>query len=207
MNIFLLSKNTSENILANKLLSSHHCNNLFVQSNHSGAITLGTTVSININDFEEVEAFCIAHKVDLVVINEIELLEKGLFDFLNDNKRNWKGIVTGCSSAFFEENFATTTPQTNVCTIISDGKKYFNISSNSLIQDASLTDSFIEQLNNKNLGFNGFIEISIANNNEWKYFPCISKEEVLLNLETDIVSVFAAAYNGTFEDVNIEFYS
>ena len=104
MNILLLANATTNNVFANKLNASHQCTHLFIQANHPYQITAGTTVSIKVNDFFEVEAFCIAHQIGLVVINQIELLQQGLFNFLNDEKREWKGIVTGCSNAFFDKD-------------------------------------------------------------------------------------------------------
>lgn len=207
MNILLLSNPTPNNVLAQKILASHHCNNLFIQSNHPAANTLGTTVSININDFAEVEAFCIAHQIGLVVIHHIELLKNGLFDFLNDEQREWKGIVTGCS-----KNVVTTNNTTGLATlpIITDGKNYFVL----IDTDTSVFESAIQNMllnfQQQSNAVNGFLQIDFEYN-ENTYFvknisPCLANEDAVLNnLETDLVSIFAAAYNGTFEDVNVEF--
>ncbi len=205
MNIFLISNTTANNILAHKLLASHHCNNLFIQSSHAAAITVGTTVSINVNDFAEVEAFCIAHQIGLVVINQIELLQNGLYNFLNDEQRQWKGIVTGCSKHFFDEPFAATSITKSIATLVSDGKKYFNITQNALQEYAVYLERLMQCLSENNYGLNGFIEVFVSDENSMKYYPCLFNEDVLQHLETDLVSIFAAAYNGTFEDVNIEF--
>lgn len=205
MNILLLTTLTENNILAKQLAASHHCENLFIQSAHPFANSSGVTVSININSFEEIEAFCIAHQVNMVVINEIALLQKGLFNFLNDDKLEWKGIVIGCSKHFFDEPFAATSIAKPVATLISDGKKYFNIS-NSSVQDYSIyLDRLMQCLTENNYALTGFIEVFVSNENSMKYYPCLFNENALQHLETDIVSIFAAAYNGTFEDVNIEF--
>lgn len=204
MNIFLISAPTEKNVLANKILASHHCNNLLVQSSHAAASTTGTTVSININSFEEVEAFCIAHQINAVIINQIECLQQGLFNFLQDEKRQWKGIVVGCSNAFFNEPFAATSIEKSIATLVSDGKKYFNITKNSLGENELYVQRLMQCVSENNYSFNGFIEVYISNENSIKYYPCLFNEDALQHLETDIVSIFAAAYNGTFEDVNIE---
>ena len=205
MNILLLSNTTTNNVLANKLNASHQCTHLFIQANHPYKITAGTTVAINVNDFFEVEAFCIAHKIGLVVINQIELLQQGLFNFLNDDQREWKGIVTGCSRAFFDEPFAATSTTKSIATLISDGKKYFNITTNSLQDYTVYLEKFMQCLTENNYGVNGFIEVFVSEENSMKYYPCLFNENILQHLETDLVSIFAAAYNGTFEDVNVEF--
>lgn len=204
MNIFLIAQPTEKNVLARKILASHHCTNLFIQSSHAAANTVGTTVSININSFDEVEAFCIAHKIDAVIINQIELLQKGLFNFLQDEKRTWKGMITGCSNAFFDEPFAATTIEKSMATLISDGKKYFNITKNSLGEYELYVEKLMQCLTENNYTFNGFIEVFISQENSMKYYPCLFNEDALQNLETDLLSIFMAAYNGTFEDVNVE---
>lgn len=204
MNILLINNSTPKNILAQKIAASHHCNNLFIQASHPAAITIATTVSINVNQFEEVEAFCIAHKIDTVIINEITLLQQGLFNFLNDGQRQWKGIVTGCSKHFFDEPFAATSTNKSIATLVSDGKRYFNITNNTLGEYTLYVDRLMQCLSENNYGLNGFIEVFVGDDNSIKYYPCLFNEDALQNLETDIVSIFAAAYNGTFEDVNIE---
>lgn len=205
MNILLLSNNFENSLLASKILASHHCNNLFIQASHPAANTAGTTVSINTKDFSEIEAFCIAHKVNMVVINHLQLLQQGLYNFLNEEERQWKGIVTGCSKNFFDEPFAAFNINKSIATLVSDGKKYFNITKNNLDEYSIYIERLMQCLAENNYGFNGFIEVFVSSDNSMKYYPSLFNEDVLEHLETDLVSIFVAAYNGTFEDVNIEF--
>lgn len=197
MNILLLSNNFENSTLATKILASHHSNNLFVQASHAAANTAGTTVSININDFSEIEAFCIAHKVDMVIIHHQQLLQQGLYNFLNDEQREWKGIVTGCSKNFFQHKQL---PVAVNSSFISDGKHIFCIEQGQQI-NSDIEKNILNHLQQNTIHINGFIT---TKNSELDV--CISNEgEILGNLETDLVSIFVAAYNGTFEDVNIEF--
>jgi hypothetical protein len=196
MNILLLSPLTEKNIFYQKVAASHQCTHLFVQSSNPAAISIGTTVSINVFDFFEVEAFCEAHKIGLVIINELELLKNGLYDFLNSEKRTWKGVVTGCSKKLFDlvNPFTIHLP---VC--IADGNQLFSIENKFADKkEVNRTALFLKE---NNIEVNGFITTHLHN-----LTPIIPNEdEVLYNLETDLVSIFVAAYNGTFEDINVEF--
>jgi phosphoribosylamine-glycine ligase len=212
MNILLLSNPTNNNVLATKLAASHQCTHLFIQANHPYQITAGTTVSINVNDPFEIEAFCIAHKINMVVIHQNELLQKGLFDFLNDEKRAWKGIVIGSSANLFAAKFDedSVADAFVIVPIITDGTNYFSLTSLDITEFDETIKSMLVKFKQHNIIANGFLEFvfeDIENSSlVVGVLPFLQNEdEILANLETDLASVFAAIYNGTFEDVNIDF--
>ncbi len=199
MNILLLSNATPNNILAQKILESHHCSILFNHSEQQITSAIGTNISINLFDFNAFEAFCLEQKIGLVIIHRIDLLQKGLFDFLQDDERIWKGIIMGCSKKIFSIQHISFE---EIGAYITDGKTFLSLENkNNLLADEQM-NKLMEQILENNIEVKGFIQL-----NKTSISPCLINEEEILNkLETDLVSIFAATNNGTLEDVNIEFF-
>lgn len=82
MNVLLIGSGGREHALAYKIKHSSSLTNLFILPGNPGTEQLGTNVSINENDFEEIYAFCAANNIELTVIGPEIPLVKGLGDFL-----------------------------------------------------------------------------------------------------------------------------
>ena len=98
MNILLLGSGGREHALAWKMQQSHHCDNLFVAPGNPGTANMATNVNIGINDFEAQKQFCIANKINLVVVGPEEPLVKGVYDFYKNDEQLKNIIVVGPSA-------------------------------------------------------------------------------------------------------------
>lgn len=98
MNILLLGAGGREHALAWKMAQSAHCTQLFIAPGNAGTAQYGTNVSININDFNAINDFCINEKIEMLVVGPEEPLVKGIYDFFQQPD-TWKGIVVGPSQA------------------------------------------------------------------------------------------------------------
>ena len=81
MKILLVGGGGREHTLAWKIRQSHLCEQLFIAPGNAGTILCGENVDIRINDFEKLSAFCIANKIDIVMVGPEEPLVKGIYDF------------------------------------------------------------------------------------------------------------------------------
>src|SRR4051794_29342152 len=98
MNILLLGSGGREHALALKMVKSPHCTKLFIAPGNAGTAQCGTNISININDFNAINTFCVNEKIDMLVVGPEEPLVKGIYDFFQQPD-TWKGIVIGPSKA------------------------------------------------------------------------------------------------------------
>jgi len=85
MKILLVGGGGREHTLAWKIRQSHLCEQLFIAPGNAGTILCGENVDIRINDFEKLSAFCIANKIDIVMVGPEEPLVKGIYDFFKKN--------------------------------------------------------------------------------------------------------------------------
>jgi len=81
MKILLVGGGGREHTLAWKIRQSHLCEQLFIAPGNAGTILCGENVDIKINEFEKLSAFCIANKIDIVMVGPEEPLVKGIYDF------------------------------------------------------------------------------------------------------------------------------
>ncbi|WP_343700102.1 phosphoribosylamine--glycine ligase [Chitinophaga sp.] len=81
MNILLLGSGGREHALAWKLAQSAACSNLFIAPGNAGTSAHGTNVNMGVSDFEQIRAFCIENKIDLLIPGSEEPLVKGVYDF------------------------------------------------------------------------------------------------------------------------------
>lgn len=81
MNILLLGSGGREHALAWKLIQSPLCSRLFIAPGNAGTARCGKNVSLNVNDFEAVGAFCREEAIEMVVVGPEEPLVKGIADF------------------------------------------------------------------------------------------------------------------------------
>lgn len=84
MNILLLGSGGREHALAVKMLTSHHCNKLFVAPGNAGTATIATNVDLAILNFSAIAEFCISQKINLLVVGPEEPLVKGIYDTLKE---------------------------------------------------------------------------------------------------------------------------
>jgi phosphoribosylamine--glycine ligase len=84
MNILLLGSGGREHALAWKISQSYHCAKLFIAPRNAGTATLGTNISISINDFSSIKNFCIKNSINIVVVGPEEPLVNGIYDFLRE---------------------------------------------------------------------------------------------------------------------------
>ena len=84
MNILIIGNGGREHALAWKIKQSPLCENLFIAPGNAGTALVGSNVAIGIDDFEAISAFCLASKIDLVVIGPEVPLVKGLRDYLEN---------------------------------------------------------------------------------------------------------------------------
>ncbi len=85
MKILLVGGGGREHTLAWKIRQSHLCEQLFIAPGNAGTILCGENVDIKINEFEKLSAFCIANKIDIVMVGPEEPLVKGIYDFFKKN--------------------------------------------------------------------------------------------------------------------------
>ena len=81
MNILLLGNGGREHALAWKLSQSKHCAQLFIAPGNAGTAKCGKNVSISINDFDGLRAFCLEESIGMVVVGPEEPLVRGIADY------------------------------------------------------------------------------------------------------------------------------
>lgn len=81
MNILLIGSGGREHAFAFKLKQSQHCKQLFIMPGNAGTSGLGINVLVEPTDFETVEAFCVNHKIELVIVGPEDPLVNGLKDY------------------------------------------------------------------------------------------------------------------------------
>ena len=86
MNILLIGSGGREHALAWKMTQSHHCDQLFIAPGNPGTASIGTNISIDINDFDGLSKFAIEQSIDMVVVGPEEPLVKGIYDFFAQNE-------------------------------------------------------------------------------------------------------------------------
>lgn len=99
MNILLLGSGGREHALATKMLTSHHCNKLFVAPGNAGTATIATNIELGINDFESIKNFCVSNKIDLLVVGPEEPLVNGIYDALKEADELKNMIIVAPSQA------------------------------------------------------------------------------------------------------------
>jgi phosphoribosylamine--glycine ligase len=81
MNILLVGGGGREHALAWKIKQSSRCENLFVAPGNPGTSRVAKNVSIEADDFPALGSFCMAYKIDLVVVGPEGPLVKGIRDY------------------------------------------------------------------------------------------------------------------------------
>lgn len=99
MNILLLGSGGREHALAWKIAQSAKVENLYIAPGNAGTASLGTNVSLGVNDFPAIKDFVLGHAVDMVVVGPEEPLVRGIYDFFTEDKQLSAIPVIGPSQA------------------------------------------------------------------------------------------------------------
>ena len=91
MNILIIGSGGREHALAWKSAQDESVSNVFVCPGNAGTALENkvTNISLDTNNFEIIETFCVDEKIDLVIIGPEQPLVMGMADFLQS-----KGIKT-----------------------------------------------------------------------------------------------------------------
>ena len=91
MNILIIGSGGREHALAWKSAQDELVSNVFVCPGNAGTALENkvTNISLDSNNFESIETFCVTEKVELVIIGPEQPLVMGMADFLQG-----KGIKT-----------------------------------------------------------------------------------------------------------------
>jgi phosphoribosylamine--glycine ligase len=81
MNILIVGNGGREHALAWKVKQSPHCGRLFVAPGNGGTSSIAENVSIPVNDFPRLGAFCLENKIELVVVGPEGPLVNGIRDY------------------------------------------------------------------------------------------------------------------------------
>jgi len=99
MNILLLGSGGREHALAWKMKQSPLCNSLYIAPGNAGTSQCGQNVAIGINDFNAIATFCVANKINIIVVGPEEPLVKGIYDYITSHPQLKQVIVVGPSAA------------------------------------------------------------------------------------------------------------
>ena len=81
MNILLLGSGGREHTYAWKMAQSPLCTNLYIAPGNAGTDQYGKNIDLDILDFKAIEAFCLKHQIELVVVGPEQPLVEGIYDY------------------------------------------------------------------------------------------------------------------------------
>jgi phosphoribosylamine---glycine ligase len=81
MNILIIGNGGREHAFAWKLKQSKLCDKLFVAPGNAGTATVAENVAIAVDDFKALGSFCLANKIELVLVGPEVPLVKGIRDY------------------------------------------------------------------------------------------------------------------------------
>lgn len=99
MNVLILGSGGREHALAHKISQSKKLNQLFVAPGNPGTATIAKNVAMGVNDFEAIDTFVTASKINCVVIGPEDPLVNGLTDYLRKKPERANLIIVGPSQA------------------------------------------------------------------------------------------------------------
>jgi phosphoribosylamine--glycine ligase len=99
MNILLIGSGGREHALAWKIAQSYHCDQLFIAPGNPGTASIGTNLSIALDDFEGLKQVAISQNIDMIIVGPEEPLVKGIFDFFANDPATSEINVIGPSAA------------------------------------------------------------------------------------------------------------
>ncbi|PSR04335.1 MAG: phosphoribosylamine--glycine ligase, partial [Bacteroidetes bacterium SW_10_40_5] len=99
INVLLLGSGGREHALAWKIKQSDYCKELYVAPGNAGTGSFATNVTLNLNDYEQLQEFALAYQIDLVVVGSEGPLVGGIVDFFKGNNEDGYIPVFGPCSA------------------------------------------------------------------------------------------------------------
>jgi phosphoribosylamine---glycine ligase len=81
MNVLLIGNGGREHALAWKIKQSPLCEKLFVAPGNAGTSLVAENVSIGVDEFEKLGNFCLANKIELIIVGPEVPLVKGIRDY------------------------------------------------------------------------------------------------------------------------------
>lgn len=85
MNILIIGGGGREHTLAWKIKQSPHCDQLYIAPGNAGTSSVGINVPLAITDFAGIATFCLAKKINMVLVGPEEPLVKGIYDYITEN--------------------------------------------------------------------------------------------------------------------------
>lgn len=99
MKLLLIGAGGREHALAWKIAQSPQCDKLYIAPGNAGTKNCGENVSIPVNDFEKLKAFCVDKQIDMVVVGPEDPLVNGIYDDFKADERTKNIPVIGPSKA------------------------------------------------------------------------------------------------------------
>lgn len=81
MNVLVLGSGGREHAVSWKIAQSSIIDKLFIAPGNAGTNQVGTNVDMDVNDFPQIKAFCLDHKIDYVFVGPEAPLVNGIYDF------------------------------------------------------------------------------------------------------------------------------
>ncbi len=97
MNVLLLGQGGREHALAWKISESKSLDNLYIAPGNAGTASLGTNVSISVNDFAKIKSFVLEKDIDMIVVGPEDPLVRGIYDFFAEDEDVCHVMVIGPS--------------------------------------------------------------------------------------------------------------
>ena len=95
MNILIVGNGGREHALAWKIKQSTRCDRLFVAPGNGGTASVAENVSIPVDDFPQLGAFCLENKIELVVVGPEGPLVNGIRDYFEADPRLKNMLMVG----------------------------------------------------------------------------------------------------------------
>ena len=86
MNILIIGSGGREHALADKLASSALCTHLYITPGNAGTGMLGTNLTSDISDFDEVRKLVLDHQIEMVVVGPEAPLVEGIVDYFEQEE-------------------------------------------------------------------------------------------------------------------------
>jgi phosphoribosylamine--glycine ligase len=95
MNILIIGNGGREHAFAWKIKLSPLCENLYVAPGNAGTSLVAINVPIAVDDFSSLGIFCIAKKIDLILVGPEVPLVKGIRDYFESNSQLKNILIVG----------------------------------------------------------------------------------------------------------------
>jgi phosphoribosylamine--glycine ligase len=99
MNILLLGSGGREHALAQKIVQSQLCQQLFIAPGNAGTQQCGTNLPFSATDFESIKQSVVLHGIQMIVVGPEDPLVKGIYDFIKNDPETAHVQVIGPSAS------------------------------------------------------------------------------------------------------------